>query len=381
MKKSIFMVALAAIAMTSCSQDEIIEVQKDAVSFSVVANKSSRAVTTTGTINGFKVWGLATEADQVAQGKIFMNGVEVTKPSGSWVYSPVQYWPNGGTVDFYAISPIEIANTNTVSVAKAGKTIKYTVDNVNEDLLYAVNMGCSKATGQVGLNFRHALSQLEFKAQVTDPTLKVVIKGVKVYHIANSATLTLPEFTTNDPDYSSAADGTNDTEIAGPISGVKAWGEWTTATGDVNYAATFVAATDVTLTKSTVDQPLAISSTTDPLLVMPQTLTPATLTSGKMNLTSGTYFAINCTIYSVCGSEETQLWPTTVGASAEVAIPATAITWKQGKKYVYTFNFGEGAGYEGDETTDTAADPVLAKVSFAVTVDEFQTETVPVIGM
>ena len=67
--------------------------------------------------------------------------------------------------------------------------------------------------------------------------------------------------------------------------------------------------------------------------------------------------------------------------------------WKQGRRYVYTFVFGQGAGYIGPNgenapadpdapeaggNTNTAdpnepGDPVLVPVTFTVTVDMFQT--------
>ena len=64
MKKSIFMVALAALAMTSCSQDEVLEVKKDMITFGTYADNASRAtITTTATIADFKVWGVVAEGN------------------------------------------------------------------------------------------------------------------------------------------------------------------------------------------------------------------------------------------------------------------------------------------------------------------------------
>lgn len=42
MKKSLFYVALGAMVLTSCAQDEVLDTQKDGVQFSVVADKASR---------------------------------------------------------------------------------------------------------------------------------------------------------------------------------------------------------------------------------------------------------------------------------------------------------------------------------------------------
>ena len=47
------------------------------------------------------------------------------------------------------------------------------------------------------------------------------------------------------------------------------------------------------------------------------------------------------------------------------------INWEQGKKYIYTFIFGEGGGYIPDPDPDPNPDPVLIPVTFEVTVDDF----------
>lgn len=64
------------------------------------------------------------------------------------------------------------------------------------------------------------------------------------------------------------------------------------------------------------------------------------------------------------------LWPAE-GESAKVAIPVSAITWEQGKKYIYTFIFGEGGGYVPPTEDDDEPEPVLVPISFTVTVDDF----------
>ncbi len=51
-------------------------------------------------------------------------------------------------------------------------------------------------------------------------------------------------------------------------------------------------------------------------------------------------------------------------------------TWEPGKKYVYTFVFGSGdGGYDGGDGTDpdpdTTPDPVLTKISYTCTIDDF----------
>ena len=88
---------------------------------------------------------------------------------------------------------------------------------------------------------------------------------------------------------------------------------------------------------------------------------------------------------------DVQLWPVE-NTTAEVAIPVSEITWAQGKKYIYTFIFGEGGGYvpptdpddltpdpdspkpdpdKPDPDKPQPGDPVLVGINFTVTVDDF----------
>ena len=55
MKKSLFIMALGAIALTSCSQDEVLEVKQDAIAFSAITENASRATAST-TLDKFKVY-------------------------------------------------------------------------------------------------------------------------------------------------------------------------------------------------------------------------------------------------------------------------------------------------------------------------------------
>ena len=96
-------------------------------------------------------------------------------------------------------------------------------------------------------------------------------------------------------------------------------------------------------------------------------------TTGALSSTNkGVYFLVDCQMQS--GKDDVTVWPTAEmdtdkDGYAEVAIPASDLTWEQGKKYIYTFVFGKGGGYEPG--TDPDPDPTLYGIDFTVTVDEF----------
>ena len=391
MKKSLFIMALGAFALTSCSQDEVLDVQKDAVQFSVVADKASRgAVTTTANIDNFTVtaFNVETTGGDKVNGTTFMNLNKVELKDGKWVPGITKFWPTEGAINFYSYSPSDLTG---VSVAAAAQTITHTVPTTcgNQiDILYALNTGLGKADGEVPVNFRHALAQIVFQAENSKSDLEVVIDGVRIVNIKESGVFTWPTVATVDPNYSTGDTGA-DTELAS-----KGWGTWAIGSTYKSYPA------DITNTTLTGVQ-AATELTTDgkPLLVLPQEITSATVTDNYMSIEEGkTFFAISCKIYSIEGTTKTIVWPSSEGY-AEVVIPATTPdgnVWKQGRKYIYTFVFGEGAGYIGEggvdpsepddptapvvtpngpNTTDPneSGDPVLVPVTFTVTVDQFQT--------
>ena len=388
MKKSMFIVALAAMSLASCSNDEVLDIQKTGVQFSVVADKASRGtVVTTNDIAQFAVYGFN------ADGNMFMEGAngagkeinkETTGDVSKWVYSPTQFWPTEAAIDFYSIHPATVLMDKTNK-----KIVDYTVSTnvANQvDLLYALNLGCTKdnSTSGVPVNFRHALAQIVFKATNTNPNLKVDIQGVKVVKVNSKGTFEWPTASTTTPNYSADKDGTKDTELDAT------WGVWnkTSLSEETSYTAT---CGRVVLDANAVKGEIVADLSAAPLLLLPQPLTPAPVVNEKMQRANGSYFAISCKVYNVVNGVETLLWPAT-DEYKDVLIPLNSpdkvldgnnkeqAGWKQGKKYIYTFIFGEGAGYEPEpdpENPDTnePVDPVLVPVKFTVTVDEFQTAT------
>ena len=350
MKKKFLFVALSALALTACVNDETIEVNPgDAVAFRATSGNATKSqITTTLNISDFKVWGYHQSAAEPSVTTPFMEDQLVQRISGVWTYSPTRFWPESGTIDFYSVSPYK---TPGISIMKTEQIIKdYTVNtniSLQKDLLYAVNMGCSKAAnGQTGVevNFRHALSQIVFQAKNTNSNIKVDIEGVKVVNVVSKGTFTYPKKTT-----SPNLVGTDkDTEYD------DTWGDW--------YEAGVTERTGITPSSEEV----ALTTVGGgELLLLPQTLSEWVPSTGESG--TGSRFLINCKIWNVSGDDEVLLWPGK-NEYSEVAIPIPADTkWKQGKKYVYTFIFGEGAGY----TPDGKPTPLIP-VRFDVTVDDFQ---------
>lgn len=364
MKKSLFLIALASMAVVGCSKDEITEINPDnAIKFTATAAKATRStITTTSNLDDFYMYAYASNDPS----QRFMDGVvaKESDPATTWAYkSATKFWPNTGTVDFYAVHPVSVVAdfgmTNTVSATS--QTIKDFIvdDDVKNqiDLIYATALGESKpatTNSPVTINFRHALSQIVFQAQVTNTALSVDINGVKVGKLANKSTLTFPSKDTtphrnDDPGNLKTEDDTTEGDT---------WGDWGEKTGSVVYTAGITENTNIG--SEIVDLTTANSGE---LLLLPQNTTAWTATGGITDNTTGSYFLVSCKIRDVASG--VYLWGS-ANEYKEVAVPFSA-DWKQGKKYIYKFIFNDGGGYDPED-----GDPVLVPIKFTVTVDEFQ---------
>ena len=371
MRTKYLVAALSAVALTACTNDEVMEVNRGrGITFQVATEASTRATaTTTNNINEFKVWGYTQETPA----KELMKDLAVTKTGNTWGYTGTIYWP-AAAVDFYSVSP---GNT-AVSISSTSQTIPGFTVNTNQanqvDLLYAVNKGETKdaTNSAVKINFRHALSQIVFKAKNTNENLLVKIKGVEIVHINQKGDFTYPAFSTT----------TQNTEADGTIT-ANTQGTWNNVATSTTFAAGIteqtldgVENTAVDLTTTNEDEVY-----TGALFMIPQQLTAWNPKTESIGNTTGVYFLVDCQMMSGT-NKDVIVWPTEPKEEGaydpdadgdgygKVAIPASALTWEQGKKYVYTFIFGEGGGYIPDPE-DPDPDPTLYGISFTVTVDNF----------
>lgn len=396
MKKFLFGTAGLLLIAASCSKNEVVEVNQDGneIQFSVVANNATKAADIYCNNNKPSEFTVFAES---SDGKTYIDGDKIVSSDGgnTWVnQSGTRFWPNGLYVDFYAVVNGDI----TWNVTAADGTAPASIENFRvpttvadqKDLLYSVKKGLEKGateaeTSPVELNFRHALSQIVFQAKNTNPNLYVEVSGVSIVNVGNTNTFAFPTANTDnnmvDTDHDGSFDYTIDYEDG-------SWGKWNALTsGSTVYPVDFKTVkvegtnTVVDLTANVKgDNTVKDEFNTNALLLLPQTSNawdPKQVpTPGLIgNASNGSYFLVNCAIYNVAGDKfvagDTPLWGTT-GEHKQAAIPV-AIDWEQGKKYIYTFIFGEGGGYDPnpDPDPDPDPDPVLIPITFEVTVDDF----------
>lgn len=199
MRTKNLMTAIAALAMASCSQNEVTDVNPDthpAVGFDVYTGVPTRgAETTTTTLQdntkgNFGILAFYTGANNWETAKTttqpnFMYNEKVhydTSASG-WAYDDIKYWPSNPDhmISFFAYGPYESAPTagTNKGIVLSGKTdkgipfIDFTLKDESKltdmvDLVVADNhdMKYSDNSGTVNFKFGHILSKVLFKVKL-----------------------------------------------------------------------------------------------------------------------------------------------------------------------------------------------------------------------
>lgn len=180
MKKFLFL-AIAAAAMTSCSQDETLEVaQKQAISFGTsFVDKSTRAATdpsyvmNTNDIEQVDVWGTVTAAPTGSSPVLIYNSTDVTKGSAAygdaWTCPVTQYWVPGATYKFVGIVDGEKNGVTTPNIPTGEllpTTVTYKADGETDLLCDVVEVAGTTVTATyseiVKFSYTHLLSKVKF---------------------------------------------------------------------------------------------------------------------------------------------------------------------------------------------------------------------------
>lgn len=369
MKTKYLFGAAAALMMAACSQDELVSVKQDGIAYSVTASKQTRAADSycnNDLPESFKVWARTTD------GSLYINGDVIKNEGGVWTdQAGTRYWPENKALDFYAqVNGDAEFNFNNGAPKFDNFTVK---DNVTEqlDLIYSVNKNVTKpGDGKVVLNFRHALSQVCFRAKNNMKTMQVEIKGVSVGHLTNAGTFAFPTEST-DQNYVHPSHGDEVDPNAPELNG----GVWTIP-ADAAYNKKY----DVTPIDGTVVLPAqsGVKNLTCPednhkngfaqvLTLLPQEV-KAWDPTVKGSDYNGAYFLVKVVLSNVV-KDDSDAEVATVVYDGFAAVPVN-VKWEQGYRYIYTFVFDEGG--DGGWTPDPDdPKPVLTNIKYDITVDDF----------
>lgn len=362
MKTKYLFGAMAALMMTACSQDEVVSIQQDGIAYSVSAGMQTRAADSycNNILPGyFKVWAKSSDG-------LYINGDKIVNNGGVWTDEDgTRYWPDGKPLDFYA----EVNGDKEFSFNDGAPSFNdFTVeDDVTKqcDLMYSVRKAQTKSVDKVQLNFRHALSQVCFKAKNNTKNMSVVIKGVSVGYLTNKGTFTFPT-TDTDYNYVHHNDNANDQTLNG--------GTWTIPTDaqyDKQYDVTPLNG-DVTLAPGiasnlTCPEDQHVNGFSQVLTLLPQTV-GAWNPKNTEKKYDGAYFLLDLVLSNIVKGDTDADVSTTI-YEGKAAVPVS-VAWKQGYRYIYTFVFDEG-GNGGWTPYPDDPKPVLTTIKYDVTVDDF----------
>lgn len=351
MKKTVF---LGAVAMTllaaSCSQESDQPTRNDAITFGVTTNLASRAADAYCNTN---LPGDFNFSAFFADGSAYISDATAAKGEGSAYTATGYFWPEN------ALNFVAWKNGNmTINEAGERQFVGFSpAANANEmlDLLYAVKNGVSRT--QVRLNFRHALSQIVFKAQnnATD-VFDIEVSQVKVGHLTTTGTYTFPTVDTDNQNYDEH-EGTG--EIMEGTTGNWLLDAATAGAGE--YTSAGFDALKLGSEADFITPVKHIGGVDYTMMLLPQTADAWDPTVKAENF-NGAYFMLYVTIKDVKHDGKLIYEGWTV-------VPAT-IDWKQGYRYTYTFIF-DNNGHGGYTPTPDDPKPILAGIQMNLTVDDY----------
>lgn len=402
--KKVLVGAMALLTLAACSNEEVLqknEVNQE-IGFTAVTGKAL-----TRAYDGFcnnampdAITVSASYTDGGVTSQYFLNDIYDHGTGKDYTANgQVRYWPDltgGVKMRFYAAvnaTPEWIGAADFSNMKVTDFTVDKTVSQ-HKDFIFATKEIEDKPTeGKLAINFRHALSQIVFKAKNENKNIYVEIEGVSVCEVKNKGTFTFPTDNTD----GNIEDTNHENKFDKPAA-TTGLGSWSLgATYEDAYAVTFTAVglnanqTEAQSLTYTNDSGKEFNGNT--MYLMPQEFTaadvwnPAETPYKKPGATDGkAYFLVKAKIWNISSpsssdntyggcntSSDVVVWGKSGAANIAIPIPADT-EWSQGKKYVYTFTFtktGEG-GWDPDPDTPTH---VLAPIKLSVTVDDFADET------
>lgn len=194
-----FYVLIAQLVLSGCAGEAVEETSSSSsseINFDayVGRNASTRAgIYNIDSLKGNKWYsGFGVFARYNHNGKIssLMDNEHVTWEENHWKYTNTRYWPNEGTVDFYAFAPykpkVELVSPYSNS-NKADSTyyIEFTSLTAPVDLVWANAKDQTKTNEPVKFTFNHALARLGFDITANQDLKKndviITVEEVKLY--------------------------------------------------------------------------------------------------------------------------------------------------------------------------------------------------------
>ena len=308
MKKQLFLTAVAALAMVSCSEENVLDTNRgNAIDFRAAMGTRAQE-TTTANMSSIYVTALNAREEILFSDQLFSK-----QPDNFFTSTPVYHWPgDGSTLTFYAYSPSKTDLGGTLEITSTTKKLtdfspKASITDQKDFVTIKAtgNKTNNEATG-VPLQFEHRLVQIEVHAKNANEGYVYKVKGVRIGKPVSKGTF---DFETN---------------------------AWFLNTEKTNYEA------ECDNEQILAAQPVSIMKANDDnAMLIPQSLTAWAATTDKTNVAEGAYLAVKVQITTKAGA---RVYPVADGVDYDwVAVPI-GTNWVAGKKFIYTLDFSNGAG-------------------------------------
>lgn len=370
MKKSIFLgiIALAAMSMTSCSNDEVTLAypQDDAIEFGTYLGRDALTrgvVLDNNNLANFGVFASYTgETDWAStDGYNFMYNQIVEKSGSDWVYSPKKYWPTnkGDKISFFAYAPYETGATApnngitvvSVNTATDAPVINYNIaaDNLENQADFVADVlmnqvkegtGSSIDSGDRLVSFQllHELTRLGFTAKLDRDAYAVGNEANQtVVNIKSITFLPADEFCTS-ANYTFATE--NDDDSTTPVTLKRGtWNDFTGA-GELNIAKLLNVATFNLAGYTT---PGILVPDTNPVTLFKENATPAQeylflIPRGEAGISADGKVKIAVAYDIVTVDPSLAAGHSVTPATKIIEFPAGSL--KQGVAYMFNLTFG-----------------------------------------
>ena len=348
MKKAFYMMAAAAIALSSCSSEETTDVAKStAISFRPTVGFNSRGAELNGT-NFNDMWVYAYDLKATEGTGNGFEGEKFTKQGSTNDFLPDTplFWQAGSELRFFAINPVKENWHGTLTIDKTSASFSNVAipNNIEDQMDLVIGSVTAQANSHmdgngVGLTLNHILSQINFKAVNTNKRLTYHIAAIRIVHAKNADSYTF--------------------NPANSQTGVWAGNP----SGDVTYELDFkknpivldgTKKTDGTAADNYDRTEAFLTHAGHGAMLVPQLLTPwngAEVVENTAPFDGGSYIAL---LVNVCFTNGTYVYPKKANGDEDygwIAIPlpknnagGDKAEWKMGNKYIYTLNLSEGCG-------------------------------------
>lgn len=211
MKKYLYLIPVAALAMTACtneSNEYVGSPESREISFMPVSQMATRAAvdgTAFDTETSMKVTAYQVEATG-GSAEVYFDATTFSKGATYWGGSPAKYWPlTAAYINFLAIANANADNATGVTwgTDKADEVVIVMSDNssAQRDLMYARGNGEVEQDGnildfpdKVDMVFKHAQAWIDFKVKANDtPETGITINSITLNGAKYSGTYTVTQ--------------------------------------------------------------------------------------------------------------------------------------------------------------------------------------------